>query len=135
MEEKALTILIGIKDDVGKLRGEVGELRGVLTSRPCMLHQKELKDLHERIDGVDERVSKIKEKDLPAIRQSVSELSWWQKGRNKVIAAIMVAVMGALGTVVAEVVKDALSSQKAEAAEVTARDLAPAVPAIETLKE
>lgn len=113
VDEKVINLLMGIKDDVGALRGEVGELRGTLQARPCITHQQEIRDLHARVDGVDARVDEIKQKDLPEFRTALSALDWWSKARNKVLAALIMTLLGIAGAVVGDLLKEAL--QKAPA--------------------
>ena len=89
MEERVITLLLGIKGDVGALRGEVGELRGTLQSRPCLLHQEEIRDLRGKAADVDGRVDLLHQKDLPEIRQALALQAWWSTRRGKLMASLV----------------------------------------------
>jgi len=104
--EKAIGLLMDIKSDVGSLRGDVGELRGELRSRPCFLHQAELTALGTKIDAVDLRVD--------AVDAKVAKLGW---GRALLVAAL-VGILGLVGAVAGDVIKDILKGGTAKAAEV-----------------
>lgn len=135
MDDKGLAILLGIKDDVGEIRGTVGRLEGQMASLPCGLHSSAIRNLETKIDAVDARVAEIREKDLPEIRQRLAVLDWWRSNRNKLIAAILVALLGVAGAVAGDLAKDALKSTPAgsvvpaaQAAPVGQPDAGPADP-------
>lgn len=108
VDERVVTLLVDIQTRVGALQGDVGQLRGELSGRPCVAHAQEIQRLHMRVSAVDRRVDAIHAEDLPEIRQSIAGLDWWRSGRNKVIAAVLVALLGVAGAVAGDLLLDAV---------------------------
>ncbi len=91
MNDKAIELLLEIKGDLGRVEGK-------LDSRPCLLHQQELRDLNTKIEAVDTKVD--------GLGKRVDSLDWWSRGRNKLIAAIAVALLGLASAVAGDLLKD-----------------------------
>ena len=92
MEDRALEILLKVKDDVADTREAIGRVEGQMSRLPCSVHASEIVSLQQE-------VSDIRTKDLPELRQDVAILAWFRKGRNKIAAAVLMALLGLAGSV------------------------------------
>jgi hypothetical protein len=90
-----------LTDTLGEIRESVGRIEGAMTRLPCPGHSSDIAAL--RAD-----VEEIRGKDLPEIRQRLAILDWWKSGRNRIIAALLVAILGVIGAVIGDIAKDAI---------------------------
>lgn len=90
-----------LTDTLGEIRESVGRIEGAMTRLPCPGHSSDIAAL--RAD-----VEEIRGKELPDIRQRLAVLDWWRSGRNRIIAAILVMLLGVVGAVIGDVAKSYL---------------------------
>ena len=86
--DRHFELLLEIKDEIGAMRGEVGEIKGSLQSRPCEAHA-------DNIQKLNARFNQVTEVEIPAIRQQLAVRAWFVSGRSKfaaVLCAIVIAV-------------------------------------------
>lgn len=128
MDDKALEILLAVKDDVAGTREAVARVEGQMSRLPCGVHLVEIQHLRAE-------VATIKEKDIPELRQHFAVLDWFKKGRNKTIAALLAALLGLAGSVVGSLLLKQLAPDPVPAAAAAPMPVQVPAPVFDTVGE
>ena len=126
--------LLQLTRDVGSVKSDVGEIKGTVQSLPCPTHSETMHSLRTeiarvdskvdtrvaavelKVDGVDQKIVAIHTKDLPAIRESLAVIGWFNSSRRKVLGVVFVAAIGLLGSVLGGIILSKINASSATAA-------------------
>jgi len=140
MEDTVLGVLLDVQKTTGDIRDRMGRIEGQFSQLPCSVHTNAIATaaasaaaavsaattavaaaksavetnsaLAQRVEDIDAKLDNIRLNDLPALRTQIALLDWWKRGRNKMLAAILIAALSVGGSLLGDALKGALSAAK-----------------------
>ena len=92
-ERRVEDALLALSNDIGLVRESTGRIEGQLTRIPCAQHSASITALRT---------------DISEIRSQLAVIGWLRTVRGKILAAVLVALLGVAGAVAGDAIKTTL---------------------------
>ena len=129
--------LKGLKDDVAEVKkASDGLLQATATIRSDievmktvrLAHQNDITMLSNRIGVLDQKLENMHTVEIPAIKEQLEVHSWFASNRNKMVAAVGVALLGVAGSVAGSYLGDVIKGTPASLVPSAGANTAPTLP-------